>query len=117
MRQKLIAVLGVLVLLCGSWISSASMTLHGHPRAPVNTEDGVSFDESVLDDLRPGALSPDPMPSGALVHDHAPPPLCWVQPAPVPYRIRQARPPGERLRSPPFLETLRRPPRTLYAHA
>jgi hypothetical protein len=116
MRQKLIAVLGVLVLLCGSWINSASLTLHGHPRAPVNTEDGVSFEESVLDDLRPGALSLDPLPSGALVHDHAPP-LCWVHPAPVPFRMRQAPPQVERLRSPPFLETLRRPPKTLTPHA
>ncbi|NYG34141.1 hypothetical protein HZU83_03755 [Sphaerotilus montanus] len=116
MRQKLIVILGIFVLLCGSWISSAAMVTHDSLHTPINTEDGVSFEESVLDDLRPGSLSPEHLSSGAALQDHAPP-FCLTPLRQVSIPVRHPQALAENPRPPPFLGTLRRPPKGLTAHA
>lgn len=72
MGRRLIATLASLILLCAAVLGVAS-ALHGPwTQAPmslvaaIDTADGVSLDESVMDDLRPSALQDAPS-SGGLI--------------------------------------------------
>ena len=64
MRRSAIATLASLILLCAALFGTASV-LRGVSSSVslmsvVNTDDGVSLDESVIDDLRPSALQDAP---------------------------------------------------------
>lgn len=72
MGRRLIATLASLILLCAAVLALAS-ALRGPSTlasvslvAAINTADGVSLDESVMDDLRPSALQDAPS-SGGLI--------------------------------------------------
>jgi hypothetical protein len=111
MGRRIIAALASLMLLCAALVSAAAPLRGLLADAPlvavIDTADGISLEESVIDDLRPSALQDAP--SSALFTDQLPQPvwLAWD----LADRARTwARPQAERLPAWPYLGGLMRPP-------
>lgn len=104
-------VLACFFLVCAALISAGSPLLCTDPSAPplkvVNTDDGVSLDESVLDDLRPG-LAQD-LPFNSLITDQLPSFTSMAVPKST-AREPWCRHADPGLRPPPCLAGLLRPP-------
>ncbi|MDO9004474.1 MAG: hypothetical protein Q7V20_13575 [Aquabacterium sp.] len=112
MHRQAIAFVASIVLLCAGLLSTwtgPSVIGDGHAFAmhQVNTDDGVSLDESVIDDLRPSTLA-DVSQFSMLADMAAVPVWRW---SPLQDR-RHALPPCRHLsvHQPPFIECLLRPP-------
>jgi hypothetical protein len=106
--RRWMAVLACVFLVCAVLISAGAPLLNTDLSAPtlkvVNTDDGVTLDESVLDDLRPG-LAQD-LPFNSLITDQLPSLMVPTSAAREPW-ARHAAPD---LRPPPCLAGLLRPP-------
>lgn len=111
MGRRIIAALASLMLLCAALVSAAAPLRGLLADAPlvavIDTADGISLDESVIDDLRPSALQDAP--SSATLTDQLPQPV-WLA-----WDLRDAarawaRPQAERLLPWPYLDALMRPP-------
>lgn len=111
MGRRIIAALASLMLLCAALVSAAAPLrglLAGAPlMAAIDTDDGISLEESVIDDLRPSALQDAP--ASALFTDQLPVPSWQV------WRLGDAarawaRPQAERLPAWPYLGAPMRPP-------
>ena len=111
MGRRIIAALASLMLLCAALLSAAAPLRGLLADVPlvhvVDTADGISLDESVIDDLRPSALQDAP--STAQLTDQLPSAarLVWGMDTAV---RTWARPPAERLPAWPYLGSLMRPP-------
>ena len=111
MGRRIIAALASLMLLCAALVSAAAPLRGLLADAPlvavIDTADGISLEESVIDDLRPSALQDAP--SSALFTDQLPQPMwrAWdLADGPRAW----AHPQAERLPAWPYLGGLMRPP-------
>lgn len=111
MGRRIIAALASLMLLCAALVSAAAPLRGLLADAPlvavIDTADGISLEESVIDDLRPSALQDAP--SSALFTDQLPQPV-WRAWDLAGSARTWARPQAERLPAWPYLGGLMRPP-------